>query len=290
MSFYKEGQKPVKILSYYGANVKSFKMEIHRHPRCEIMYVVNGNCTVGIAGEKFEMKPGYFVFIDEDVPHYLKVAEEKLCTILNLEFAHSFENDGIDLDELKRKSRAFTSFLREEIPYKFLFDQKSRMCGAMKDMITYLSDNGEKESCMEDLLFKRVLLEMSYCCGSKPNFMSGAVYLNKARKFIELNFDRDISVSQVAEASGVNRSYLCSLFSGRYGCGIKAYINNKRLDKSCFLLKNSKQSITEIAFAVGYNSRQEFGYNFEKRYQMSPLQYRREAERAYSAEIKSVFL
>ena len=47
-----------------------------------------------------------------------------------------------------------------------------------------------------------------------------------------------------------------------------------RLQKAAIILRNSPMSITEIAFEVGFNSRQHFGYTFEKYFQMSPKEYR----------------
>ncbi len=53
------------------------------------------------------------------------------------------------------------------------------------------------------------------------------------------------------------------------------YINNQRLERAQFLLKNSSMNIVDIAFEAGFNSRQHFGYTFQKKYRLSPKQYRK---------------
>ena len=75
---------------------------------------------------------------------------------------------------------------------------------------------------------------------------------------------------------GLNQAYLQTLFSTHFGCGVMAYANRLRIEKACFLLKNSELSITDIACETGYNSRQQFGYSFHRQMGKSPQQYRKE--------------
>ena len=127
---------------------------------------------------------------------------------------------------------------------------------------------------MAYILFTRVLIELARCAQSSSN-LNEIVYIKKARKFISENFEQDITVSMVANEVGINSAYLQTLFKKHYGCGIMTYTNKLRFDKSEFLLKNTKMSITDIAFKVGFNNRQNFGLAFTKAYSMSPNQFRK---------------
>lgn len=53
------------------------------------------------------------------------------------------------------------------------------------------------------------------------------------------------------------------------------YLNNYRISQACYLLKNSNQSIGEIAINCGYNSLRTFHRNFRKITEMTPNEYRK---------------
>ena len=52
------------------------------------------------------------------------------------------------------------------------------------------------------------------------------------------------------------------------------YINRTRIEKSATLLKNTNESITNIAIKVGFNDVNYYSRTFKKFMNMSPTQYR----------------
>ena len=53
------------------------------------------------------------------------------------------------------------------------------------------------------------------------------------------------------------------------------YAEGLRLDRAAFALRQSAMLVDEIAFAAGYESASAFGRAFRRRFQVSPLAWRR---------------
>jgi AraC-like DNA-binding protein len=88
--------------------------------------------------------------------------------------------------------------------------------------------------------------------------------------------DPRLSVQMVAERIGVTTRYLQLLFAGEGEC-VSEYIKRERLTGCLLDLRDAgfdRQSITEIAFAWGFNSAAHFSSSFRKEYGLCPRDYR----------------
>ena len=101
-----------------------------------------------------------------------------------------------------------------------------------------------------------------------------AQYVEKAKLYIENNFNKNITVSDVAKEIYVNERYLYNLFIKYEGISIKEYINLQRFSMACELLTGTYLSISEIAQSVGYSDVLAFSKFFSKRAGISPSKYR----------------
>lgn len=91
------------------------------------------------------------------------------------------------------------------------------------------------------------------------------------------NYSSDISLQAVADELGISRCYISRIFSRRLHIGFSDYINSLRIRSACELLKTSQNSVTEIAYAVGYNSVRTFDRCFMSVRGMTPKEYRLKA-------------
>ncbi|MBQ4901806.1 AraC family transcriptional regulator [Paenibacillus sp. Marseille-P2973] len=99
-------------------------------------------------------------------------------------------------------------------------------------------------------------------------------YVNKVVDFIGTNYGNKISISQIANFVGLDRSYLCAVFKSRTGSSIQEYLIAFRMNKACGLMGNSLLSIGDIARSVGYEDPLLFSKMFKKEKGLSPRQYR----------------
>lgn len=96
----------------------------------------------------------------------------------------------------------------------------------------------------------------------------------KACNFIQEQSDERLSLLKVARAAGVSPNYLSQKFKRVTGENFVAYINRQRVQKARALLLNPKLRISEIAFAVGFQSLSQFNRVFKKLVRQSPTELR----------------
>jgi AraC-like DNA-binding protein len=96
----------------------------------------------------------------------------------------------------------------------------------------------------------------------------------KARKFIEEHSGEELSLSKVAKVVNISANHLSEKFKQVTGVNFVEYIAWTRFEKACDLLRNSNLRISEIAFAVGFQSLSQFNRVFKKLSGKSPSAYR----------------
>ena len=100
--------------------------------------------------------------------------------------------------------------------------------------------------------------------------------LQRAKVWIAENLDEDIKVADVAKRAGVSTSQLQRTFREAMDMTFSAYLAQVRMTKAKELLAGTDESITSIAFDVGYNDSNYFSTAFRKYEGTSPRQYRKQ--------------
>ena len=96
----------------------------------------------------------------------------------------------------------------------------------------------------------------------------------KARKFIEEHSSEELSLIKVAKAVNMNANYLSENFKQVTGINFVEYVARTRCKTACDLLRNTNLRISEIAFAVGFQSLSQFNRVFKRSSGQTPTQYR----------------
>jgi AraC-like DNA-binding protein len=96
-----------------------------------------------------------------------------------------------------------------------------------------------------------------------------------ARGFIDKNFSRrDLSLDLVAEAVGLNPSYLSTIFKNECGCSLTRYIMNTRLENARQRMNEDPAvSVTALAEETGYTDAYYFSKSFKNQFGISPSKY-----------------
>jgi AraC-like DNA-binding protein len=96
----------------------------------------------------------------------------------------------------------------------------------------------------------------------------------KARNFIQEHSDEELSLTKVAKFVNISPNYLSEKFKEVTGVNFVDYIARHRIEKARELLQNLNLRISEIAFAVGFQSLSQFNRVFRKLVGKSPTAYR----------------
>jgi YesN/AraC family two-component response regulator len=92
--------------------------------------------------------------------------------------------------------------------------------------------------------------------------------------YIDANYDKPISLDEVARISHLSTSRLAHVFKEQTGITIIDYLTSVRIERAKQLLLATSQSCTEICFQVGYNNQSYFTRTFKAIVGMPPHRFR----------------
>lgn len=99
--------------------------------------------------------------------------------------------------------------------------------------------------------------------------------IKKVKKYIEENFDRDVSLEEAADNVFLSSVYLGRLFKKETGESFTDYIIRVRMEKAIEYLREGKYKVYQISTMVGYNNIKYFYKLFKKYTGLTPSEYKR---------------
>ncbi len=100
-------------------------------------------------------------------------------------------------------------------------------------------------------------------------------WLTRAIGYMETQYMEDITVSDIAKAAHLHRTYFSIRFKEKTGMTPHAYLSSLRIRKACELMRKMNYPISETAELVGLDS-VNFSRIFKKETGMTPLQFMKE--------------
>jgi len=95
----------------------------------------------------------------------------------------------------------------------------------------------------------------------------------KIEKYIEENYNKDISIATMAEEFQVSSQYFSRYFKSQTGNTFLDTLNKHRIKKALEIINDSNLSMMEIAPIVGFNNYKSFARNFKKYTGKIPSEY-----------------
>ncbi len=129
-------------------------------------------------------------------------------------------------------------------------------------------------------LFRAIIAELSPPSEALPNASpdrSAIAYLlpvDYAKEYLAKHVSQPIRLSEVAWFSGVSEEHLARSFKQQQGVTVMEYLKEIRLHNACSYLRESTETVTEIARRCGFSTAALFCREFRKATKLTPLQYR----------------
>lgn len=242
--------------------------------RCAMLliYCCKGSVVLESADKKYILTPGWFL---------LSNTREKFC--ITVRDAHSqyylleirFDPEGIDmLNTLEAASYLPYALVFQDADAYVRFDtEENRLLLTIAELSNEFANREQANQHLITLLFEALLIKLERAVQAHGR-ASGFSYVADAKQYIRANISSALTVQSVADHIGIHRSYLMRIFRQQTRMSVNQYINRMRITQATVLLSDSNISITDIAFLVGFNSRQNFYVAFEKLIGCSPSKYR----------------
>ena len=110
---------------------------------------------------------------------------------------------------------------------------------------------------------------------SQKNPLTEENIIEYAKKFIEDNFDKNISLEQVSKYVHLNPTYFCELFKKNTGVNFVDYKTHLRIENAKELLKTGNLNIDKISSRLGYSDSKYFSKLFKKVTGKTPQDYKK---------------
>ncbi len=239
-----EGKEFFRITS-----LKNFSFPLHFHLAFEIIYVNSGNLTISIDQKEYHLQKNDMAFVFPNQVHefitkdYSKITVILFAPELVGDFFMNYKGTVPDDNVLHLEKKLNVDKLHNIYSQKsFLYDICDRMV-RQKLFVEAL------QSTQMKLLYKIIL-------------------------FVEQNYSSDFTLKDVAKKLQYDYPYISKLFARQMDMTFTEYLNNYRISQACYLLKNSADTIGDIAVNCGYNNLKTFHRNFRKITGKSPKEYR----------------
>jgi two-component system response regulator YesN len=97
----------------------------------------------------------------------------------------------------------------------------------------------------------------------------------EARQWVEKNYNQPCSLDDISQRVGFNPAYFSTLFKKEIGQSYLEYLTMIRIKAAKRLLRDTLDSVSSIAEAVGYNDEKYFSRVFRKTTGLSPSEFRK---------------
>lgn len=101
-----------------------------------------------------------------------------------------------------------------------------------------------------------------------------------ALSFIEQNLGERLTLDRIAKTSGMSKYHFAKVFNTLVGTSPMSFVTRVRMESAKGMLKHGTESISEVAFKIGFNSASHFALQFKKLTGMTPTEYRSKSRKS----------
>lgn len=254
----------------------------HFHPELEMVYVDKGQGKRHIGNHLSYFHNSQLLLIGANLPHH--GFSDRLTTKGSetiIQFKPDFLGEGFfNLPEARSINGLFE---RAKSGVLFKPEIRKTVGPKIKTIVEY--------SGLERILrFLEILLELSisksYTLLNVENFafettLKESDRINMIYKHINQNFERSISLDEIADVSSMTVPSFCRYFKRSTGKTFTRFVNEYRIVQARRLLTETTKGITEICYECGFNNFSHFNKLFKEFTGKSASQYRNELNRMH---------
>ena len=155
------------------------------------------------------------------------------------------------------------------------YRQSPRLAGLIHLLAGELSPECRRGRVFADQAARLLALELAAGCWSRPAAAREPSVgkdrrIQRAIEFVESEFQRDISLLDIARESGLSSTHLTHLFQRQTGRTPYAYVIARRLKHASDALRETKLPIAEVALNCGFSDQQHMTRLFRHRLGTTP--------------------
>jgi AraC-like DNA-binding protein len=256
---------------------KEFSFPLHYHDEFELNFIVNAKGAKRIVGDSIE--------VIEDMEMVLLGPN-----LYHAWFTHQCKSEDIheitiqwhkDLFDDKFLCRNQLNFIRSmfERAYRGISFPRETIQALTPRLLALNEKSGfdsvlELMSILHDLSISRNMRTLSNASFSNEQFPSNSRRIEKAFQFMNHNYDRSVSLCEVAQLVNMTEVSFSRFIKKRTGNTFIDTLNEIRLGHASKKLIDTTHSISEISYNCGFNNISNFNRIFKKKKGCTPKAFR----------------
>ncbi len=253
---------------------------LHAHEFMEIVLITGGQGLHVTGEDSWQLSAGDVFAIGGSRPHdYLNMDRLRLINLL-------FDQNELPLELMDLPSLpGYHALFRLEPAWRRRHQFNSRLRLSPTELavaITFV-DQLEDElntrapgfQFMATATFMQLVGYLSRCYSQSKNADSRALLrIAKSITHIETRFTEPIPLEELVSMAQMSKRSFLRAFEAAMGCTPIAYLIQVRVTQAARRLRQTRDSVTDIAFDVGFNDSNYFARQFRKHFGVSPRVYR----------------
>lgn len=257
----------------------------HKHDYFQILYFMSAAPVLRIGLTSHKPKAGSIYFVAPMVSHQIRFDQGTRCIVVyfDLDFLHPGLSRSYPISELVR-------LLPELMPFAWQnyvdFNARRKQADRIESLITSMNrENDSGGMFAQEMMRAELSLLLASICKDHEAEFSGLTtrlpavgrdsgHMRRISAFIEDNYVRGPGLDEAAKTVGLSRSRLCALIRQYTGSTFNLLIRDMRMEDACERLVLTGESISQIAYQVGYNDEKYFLRAFKTAIGMTPSAYR----------------
>lgn len=256
LSFYHSGSYQCPPGTSYGPVVRDFYL-IHFVRSGKGVFHEGGRVHTLHQGQGFLICPGrasYYQADPEDPWHYFWVGFKGVKAEVYLQSANlSIESP---IFTLQNELDILTYFDMLEAAKNLSYGRDLQLLGGLYLLLSHIAE---------------------FSIGDRPVRAANSkeLYIRSAIEYMERNYTRKMTIHELSNYIGLNRSYLCTVFKEAMHVSPKEFLTFYRMERACELLNNPELAVSDVGYSVGYDDPLVFSKSFTKCKGISPREYRK---------------
>lgn len=258
---------------------------LHAHEFAEIVIITAGRGVHVTGTESYPLSAGDAFVIGGSRKHDYH-SMERLCLVNILFQPEKLNLRTYDLRTLPGYHALFT--LEPAWRQRHQFNGRLRLTPQELSVVMAFVDKLEEElrtrpagfKFMATASFMQIVGYLSRCFAKAKNPDSRALLrIGEAISHLEANYQEPIDLDHLAQIAHMSKRNFMRSFQAAMGSSPIAHLIQLRVNRAASLLRRTDQSVTEIAFQVGFSDSNYFTRQFRKLLGVTPREYRQQHAR-----------
>nr|WP_294795671.1 AraC family transcriptional regulator [uncultured Mucilaginibacter sp.] len=275
--------KPESSFSIYQNKDKNFYNQWHFHPEIELIYIHKGRGTRFIGNDVHRFEPDELCLFGSNLAHMWRcdpeyfVDDSKLkAEVTVIYFQHDFLGDKFfSTPELKN-----IELLLEKAK------QGIKITGSTKTQVKTLIKKLSEASGLERIMTLLDILDKIATSKEKEYINTihqpekiewqEADRLNKVFQYISDNFQKKITLEEIASVANLSAKAFCRYFKSKTRKTLQEFLLEVKVAHACNLILEKDMTIYEVCYDSGFNNLSNFNRYFKKLMNKTPQEFKKE--------------